>query len=143
LRDLIERWGGPFALKGVMSVEDARHAAECGVSALIISNHGGRQLDGAATPLEVLPDMVHAVGDRIELILDGGIRRGVHILKALALGAKACSIGRPYLYGLSAGGEAGVARVLHILRSELVLAMQLSGCSDLHDLSREMVRWQP
>jgi L-lactate dehydrogenase (cytochrome) len=140
IREVIELWGGPFALKGVMRADDARRAADEGVTAVIVSNHGGRQLDGAAASIEALPEIVRAVGDRIEVILDGGIRRGVHILKALARGAKACSIGRPYLYGLSTGGEAGVATALNILRSELVLAMQLSGCANLGSVDESLVR---
>ncbi len=140
VREIMEIWDGPFALKGVMSPDDARRAADLGVRAVIVSNHGGRQLDGAAAPIDVLPEIVRAVGDRVEVILDGGIRRGVHVLKALACGAKACSIGRPYLYGLSAGGEAGVARALKILRDELVLAMQLSGCADLKSIDGNLIR---
>jgi L-lactate dehydrogenase (cytochrome) len=139
VREIIDQWGGPFALKGVMAVEDARRAADEGVTAVIVSNHGGRQLDGAAAPIEVLPEIARAVGNRIELILDGGIRRGVHVLKALALGAKACSIGRPYLYGLSAGGEMGVAKALDILRSELTVAMKLSGCADIRSIPKTMI----
>jgi L-lactate dehydrogenase (cytochrome) len=140
LRELIELWGGPFALKGVMAVDDARRAVDVGASALIVSNHGGRQLDGAAAPFEVLPEIAAAVGDRIDVILDGGVRRGVHVLKALARGAKACSIGRPYLFGLAAGGEAGVTRALDILRTELVRAMQLSGCVDVRGIDESFVR---
>jgi len=140
VREIIDQWGGPFALKGVMSAEDARRAADTGVTAVIVSNHGGRQLDGAAAPIEVLEEIAGAVGDRIEVILDGGIRRGVHVLKALALGAKACSIGRPYLYGLSAGGEAGVAKALEMLRTELTLAMKLSGCPDIRSIDKSMIR---
>jgi L-lactate dehydrogenase (cytochrome) len=140
VRELTDRWGGPFALKGVMSADDARRAADVGVTAVIVSNHGGRQLDGAAVPIEVLPEIVRAVAEGMEVILDGGIRRGVHVLKALALGAKACSIGRPYLYGLSAGGAAGVAKALEILRSELILAMKLSGCTDVKRIEATLVR---
>jgi L-lactate dehydrogenase (cytochrome) len=140
LRQIADLWKGPLALKGVMSADDARSAADAGVSAVIVSNHGGRQLDGAAAPIEVLPEIVRAVGDRVEVILDGGVRRGVHVLKALARGAKACSIGRPYLYGLSAGGEAGVAKALQILRSELVLAMQLAGCAGLDSIDETLLR---
>jgi len=140
VRDLIEIWRGPFALKGIMAVEDAQRAVDVGATAIIVSNHGGRQLDGAAAPIEVLPEIAHAVGDRIEVILDGGVRRGVHVLKALARGAKACSIGRPYLFGLAAGGEAGVARALDILRSEFVRAMQLCGCADVQAIDGSIVR---
>jgi L-lactate dehydrogenase (cytochrome) len=140
VRAISDQWGGPFALKGVMSADDARRAADAGATAVIVSNHGGRQLDGAAASIEVLPEIVGAVGDHIEVILDGGIRRGVHVLKALARGAKACSVGRPYLYGLSVGGESGVVKVLEILRKELVLAMQLSGCPDVHDIDEHWLR---
>lgn len=140
VREIIELWGGPFALKGILCVEDAHRAVEVGASTIIVSNHGGRQLDGAASPIEVLPQIAQAVGDRIEVVLDGGVRRGVHVLKALALGAKACSIGRPYLYGLAAGGEAGVARALNILRSELLRTMQLAGCTDVRYVDATLVR---
>ncbi len=139
VREMVDLWGGPFALKGVMAAEDARRAADVGVSAVIVSNHGGRQLDGAAAPIEVLPAIAQAVADRIEVILDGGIRRGVHVLKALARGAKACSIGRPYLFGLSAGGEAGVSKALDILRMELITAMKLSGCTDVRHIDPAIV----
>jgi L-lactate dehydrogenase (cytochrome) len=124
-------WDGPFAIKGIVSPQDARRAADIGASAVMVSNHGGRQLDGAVASVEMLPEVVEAVGSRVEVILDGGIRRGVHVLKALALGARACMVGRPYLYGLAAGGEEGVRLVFEILRSELVTAMKLSGCTDV------------
>jgi len=133
-------WNGPFALKGIMSVDEARRATDSGVTTLIVSNHGGRQLDGAAAPIDVLPEIAAVVGDKMEVILDGGIRRGVHVLKALARGAKACSIGRPYLFGLAAGGEAGVKKALDILRAELVLAMQLTGCNDVRQVDPKMLR---
>jgi L-lactate dehydrogenase (cytochrome) len=139
VRELIELWRGPFALKGVMAVDDARRAIDVGVTAIIVSNHGGRQLDGVAAPIEVLPEIANAVADRIEVILDGGVRRGVHVLKALARGAKACSIGRPYLYGLAAGGEAGVSKALDILRTEFVRAMQLCGCADVRNIDDSLV----
>jgi L-lactate dehydrogenase (cytochrome) len=141
VRALIEKWNGPFALKGVLSADDARLAVDAGATALIVSNHGGRQLDGAITPIEVLPEIVQTVGDRVEVILDGGIRRGTHVLKALSLGAKACSIGRPYLFGLAAGGAAGVQRALDILREEFVLAMQLCGCADVAAIRSSLIRW--
>lgn len=137
--EIISRWDGPFALKGIMAADDARRAADSGATAVIVSNHGGRQLDGAAAPIDVLPQIVRAVGDRVEIIVDGGIRRGVHVLKALACGAKACSIGRPYLYGLAAAGEAGVLRALEILRSELNQAMKLCGCADLASVDTGLV----
>jgi L-lactate dehydrogenase (cytochrome) len=139
LGELIDLWGGPFALKGVLSCDDAQRAADAGVSALILSNHGGRQLDGAAAPIEVLPRIAEAVGDRIEIIVEGGVRRGVHLLKALALGAKACAVGRPYLYGLSAGGEAGVARALEILRGEFETAAKLCGCVDMDSIDPRLI----
>ena len=137
--EFMELWGGPFALKGIMSALDAVRAADAGVSALIISNHGGRQLDGAAAALDVLPRIADPVGGRLELIVDGGVRRGVHVLKALALGATACAIGRPYLYGLGAGGEAGVARALTLLRAEFETAMKLSGCAALKDIGADLI----
>jgi L-lactate dehydrogenase (cytochrome) len=140
VREMIELWGGPFAIKGVMSADDARRAADVGATTIIVSNHGGRQLDGAAASVEVLPEIAKAVGTQIEVILDGGIRRGVHVLKALALGAKACSVGRAYLYGLAAGGESGVKRALDILKSELIRAMQLSGCVDIADIDPSLVK---
>jgi L-lactate dehydrogenase (cytochrome) len=141
LREMIELWGGPFAIKGIMSVDDARRSADVGATAVMVSNHGGRQLDGAPAAIEMLPEIVAAIGDRIEVILDGGIRRGVHILKAMAMGATACSVGRPYLFGLSAGGEAGVTRALTILKTELVRAMQLTGCTDIRQVERAMIRF--
>jgi len=107
---------------------------------VIVSNHGGRQLDGAAAAVEVLPEIVQAVGGSTEVILDGGIRRGVHVLKALALGAKACSVGRAYLFGLAAGGEAGVVKALEILKAELITSMQLCGCTDVLLVARDLVR---
>jgi L-lactate dehydrogenase (cytochrome) len=131
VREIVSMWGGPLAIKGVMSADDARRARDVGASAIIISNHGGRQLDGAATPMDMLREIVAAAGQSMEVIVDGGIRRGVHVLKALALGANAVSIGRPYLYGLGAGGEAGVAKALEILKGELVRSMQLCGCADV------------
>jgi len=139
IREIADLWGGPFAIKGIMSPDDARRAADAGATAIIVSNHGGLQLDGVAAAIEALPRIVSAVGDRLEVILDSGIRRGVHVLKALASGAKACSIGRPYLYGLSAGGEAGVAKALGLLRAELILAMQLSGCTDLESIDPTLI----
>jgi len=134
------QWGGPFVIKGLLSADDARRARDVGATAVMVSNHGGRQLDGAAAPFDMLPDIVAAVGDDVEVILDGGVRRGVHVLKALARGAKACSVGRAYLFGLGAGGEAGAYRALQILRSELVCAMQLSGCTDARHIPASLSR---
>lgn len=133
--DIIAQWGQPFAIKGIMSVEDAKHAADIGASAIMISNHGGRQLEGCAAPFDLLPRIADAVGDRLEIILDGGVRRGSHVLKALALGAKACSIGRAYLFPLAAGGQAGVERALSLFRAEIERDMILMGCASLRDLS--------
>ncbi len=133
---MVEEWGGPFALKGVMSVDDARRAVDIGASAIMISNHGGRQLDGARTPFDQLPAIVDAVGGQIEIIVDGGIRRGTHVLKALAMGATACSGGRFYLYALAAAGRAGVRRAMTCLRDELERDMLLMGCRTVADLDR-------
>ena len=136
----IEAWGGPFAIKGVMSVEDAKRSVDIGASAIMISNHGGRQLDSSPAPFDLLSDIVDAVGDKIEIICDGGIRRGTHILKALALGANACSMGRPYLYGLAAAGQPGVESVLASFESELKRNMMLMGVNKLSQLDRSKIR---
>ena len=133
-------WRGPMAVKGVMSGEDARLSVEHGADAVIVSNHGGRQLDGASGSLEVLPEVVDAVGSRAEIILDGGIRRGTDMAKALALGARACMAGRPYLYGLAVAGQAGVADAIRILTTELGRAMALMGCRRIADLGRGCLR---
>ncbi len=137
---MIREWGGPFAIKGIMTAEDARRAADIGASAVMVSNHGGRQLDFSPAPFDVLEEIVDAVGDRLEVILDGGVRRGTQILKALALGARAVSVGRAYLYGLAAGGEVGASRALTILRSELERAMALAGVRTLSEIDRTLVR---
>lgn len=137
---MIEEWGGPFAIKGVLSAEDARRAADVGATAVVVSNHGGRQLDTSPAPIEVLPEIVDAVGDRIEVILEGGVRRGVHILKALALGATAVSFGRPYLFGLGAGGEAGVDQVLDFFRTDLERDMRLLGCRNVEEVDSSRIR---
>jgi L-lactate dehydrogenase (cytochrome) len=131
---LVDQWKGPFVLKGVQSPADAKRAAEIGVSALMISNHGGRQLDSAPAPVDCIRPIRDAVGDRLELIVDGGVRRGTHVLKALALGANACSIGRAYLYGLAAGGQPGVERALGLLRAEIDRSLALLGCRSVGDL---------
>jgi L-lactate dehydrogenase (cytochrome) len=140
VREFIDLWGGPFAIKGLLSPLDAKMARDVGASAIMVSNHGGRQLDGAAAPFDALPDIVNAVGADVEVILDGGVRRGVHVLKALAHGAKACAVGRPYLFGLGAGGEAGAYHALQILKTELTRAMQLSGCTDVRHIDPAIVR---
>ena len=137
---LVEEWGGPFLIKGLQSVEDAKRAVEIGASGIMISNHGGRQLDGAPAPIDCLLPMRDAVGDQLELIVDGGIRRASHIIKALAMGADACSIGRAYLFGLAAGGERGVVRALTLLKAELERDMTLLGVNDVNQLNRSHIR---
>lgn len=132
-------WPGPFVIKGVQSVVDAKRAVEAGASALMISNHGGRQLDGSMAAIDLLPRIRDAVGDKVELIVDGGVRRGTHVLKALALGADACSLGRGYLYGLAAGGEAGVARMLALLTEEISRNMALLGATSVSEISTDLV----
>ncbi len=125
---MIAEWGGPFAIKGILSPADARRAVDIGATALMVSNHGGRQLDGAVSAFEALGPIADAVGGECEIILDGGIRRGTHVLKALARGATACSTGRPYLWGLAGAGEAGVSHALSILKTEIRLNLGLLGC---------------
>jgi L-lactate dehydrogenase (cytochrome) len=133
-------WKGPLAVKGVMTAEDARLSIEHGADAVVVSNHGGRQLDDAPGSLEALPEIAEAVGSRGEVLLDGGIRRGTDMAKALALGARACMVGRPYLYGLAAAGQAGVADAIRILLAELRRAMALMGCKRIADLGRGCLR---
>lgn len=137
---LIEQWDGPFVIKGLSSVGDAKRAKAIGATAIMISNHGGRQLDSAPAPVDLVQSFRQAVGDNMELIVDGGIRRGPHIAKALALGADGCSIGRPYLYGLAAGGQRGVRHALNLLSSELERTMGLLGCQDIADLQEQHVQ---
>ena len=136
---MIEEWGGPFAIKGVMSVDDARRCVEVGASAIIVSNHGGRQLDGSRSPFDQLDSIVDAVGGQIEIILDGGVRRGTHVLKAIAKGATACSGGRMYLYALAAAGSAGVERAMTLLKAEIERDMILMGCRSLSELKPSML----
>jgi len=132
---IAKKWNGPFALKGVMSVEDAKRAIDIGCTAIMISNHGGRQLDGSRSPFDQLKSISDAVGDKLEIILDGGVRRGTHVLKALAAGAKACSFGRMFLFGLSVGGQEGVEKVLQNLHDEINRNMILMGCKNLSELN--------
>jgi isopentenyl diphosphate isomerase/L-lactate dehydrogenase-like FMN-dependent dehydrogenase len=127
-------------LKGIQSVDDAVMAAESGVSGIILSNHGGRQLDGAPATLDLLPRVVQAVGSDVEVLLDGGVQRGSDVVKAIALGAKAVLIGKSYLYGLAAGGEAGVDRTYSILTDEMTRVMQLLGCKSISELNSGYVR---
>ena len=136
---MIEEWGGPFAIKGIMSVDDARRSVEVGASAIIVSNHGGRQLDGSRAPFDQLESIVDAVGGQIEIILDGGVRRGTHVLKAIARGATACSGGRMYLYALAAAGSAGVERAMTLLKAEIERNMILMGCRTLSELKPSML----
>ena len=137
IRDLRERWNGPIVLKGVVNPNDAALAAAIGIDAIQVSNHGGRQLDHMAAPMDVLTDIVERTAGRLEIIVDGGIRRGSDVVKALALGADACSIGRPYLYGLAAASEAGVAHVLKMFRAEMTRTMMLLGVSTIEELRTE------
>jgi L-lactate dehydrogenase (cytochrome) len=136
------RWGGKLILKGIMEPQDARHAVESGADALVVSNHGGRQLDGAPSSIAALADIVDSVGSGIEIHMDGGIRSGQDVIKALALGARGVYIGRPFLYGLGAGGKAGVMRCLEIIRKELDITMALCGHRDIRDVD-ERILWGP
>ncbi|MEH6912233.1 MAG: alpha-hydroxy acid oxidase [Oceanicoccus sp.] len=136
---LAEQWNGPFVIKGLQSVADVKKARDIGATGVMISNHGGRQLDGAPAPVDCISVLRDAVGTDLELICDGGIRRGTDIIKAIGLGADACSIGRPYLYGLAAGGQLGVARAIDILKTELERSLALMGCCSIGDVSREQV----
>ena len=138
-----EVWHGSLVVKGVLTGEDARRAVDEGADAIVVSNHGGRQLDGAPATLRVLPEIVRAVGTRTEVLMDGGIRRGGDVAKALCLGAKAVLVGRAYAYGLAAGGEAGVARAIEILRSELVRTLKLLGCASVVELDGSWINAPP
>ena len=142
IEEINKKWGKPFAIKGIMSVEDAKKAVDVGASAIMISNHGGRQLDGSRSPFDQLEEVVNAVGDKIDVICEGGIRRGTHILKALSLGAKACSGGRMYLYALAAGGQKGVEKALGNLKNEIERDMILMGVSNISELSKKNLRFR-
>jgi isopentenyl diphosphate isomerase/L-lactate dehydrogenase-like FMN-dependent dehydrogenase len=139
LKWIRDAWSGPIVIKGVHIGEDARRAVDEGADAIVVSNHGGRQLDGVAATLRVLPEVIAAVGGRTEVLLDGGIRRGSDIVKALCLGARAVLIGRAYAYGLGAGGGPGVARAIQILRSDLVRTLKLLGCASISELNASYV----
>jgi L-lactate dehydrogenase (cytochrome) len=132
-------WPGKLILKGILDVEDARMAVKAGASALIVSNHGGRQLDGASSSITALPPIADAVGSDIEVMFDGGIRSGQDIVRAIALGARSCMSGRAYIYGLGAGGQAGVARAIEIIRDELDVTMALTGISSIADIDRRVI----
>ena len=139
--EMVRQWNGQFCLKGLMSVDDARRAADIGCSGIVLSNHGGRQLDGSRTGFDQLAEVVDAVGDRIDVLMDGGIQRGTHVLKALSLGAKAVGVGRYYLFPLAAAGQAGVERALGLMRTELERDMKLMGCRSVGELSRKNLRF--
>ena len=139
---MVRNWDGQFCLKGVMSVADAKHAAEIGCTGIILSNHGGRQLDGSRTPFDQLAEVVDAVGDRIDVLMDGGVQRATHVLKALSLGAKAIGVGRFYLFPLAAAGQAGVERALGLMRAEIERGMKLLGCASIAQLSRGNLRFR-
>lgn len=141
-QDIRDRWGGTFCLKGVMSVADARRAVAMGADAIMISNHGGRQLDGSRAPFDQVREIVDAVGGQIEIICDGGVRRGTHVLKALAAGANCASGGRLYLYALAAAGQAGVERAIGLLKDEIERGMKLMGVTSVAQLNRERLRWR-
>ncbi|MBI4273643.1 MAG: alpha-hydroxy-acid oxidizing protein, partial [Rhizobiales bacterium] len=130
-------------LKGILDVEDAKTAAKTGASAIIVSNHGGRQLDGAPSSISMLPRIADAVGSQVEVMFDGGVRSGQDVLRALALGAKNCMIGRAYIYGLGAGGQAGVAKAIDIIKKELDVSMALTGTKNVKDIDRRVLAdWQ-
>ena len=139
---MVKEWDGQFCLKGVMSVEDAKKAVDIGCTGIILSNHGGRQLDGSRSPFDQLAEIVDAVGDKIDVMMDSGVQRGTHVLKALSLGAKAVGGGRFYLYALAAGGQAGVERALELMRAEIERDMRLMGCRSVADLSRRNLRFR-
>jgi L-lactate dehydrogenase (cytochrome) len=140
--EMVRAWNGQFCLKGVMSVADAKRAAEIGCTGIVISNHGGRQLDGSRAPFDQLAEIVDAVGDRIDVLMDGGVQRGTHVLKALSLGAKAVGVGRFYLFPLAAAGQAGVERALGLMRAELERDMKLMGVASVRQLSRDNLRFR-
>ena len=142
VEQMVQQWGGQFCLKGVMSVEDARRAAAIGCTGIVLSNHGGRQLDGSRSAFDQLAEVVDSVGDRIDVLMDGGVQRGTHVLKALSLGAKAVGVGRYYLYPLAAAGRAGVERALGLLRTEIERDMKLMGCTSVAQLSRANLKFR-
>ncbi|WP_417247206.1 alpha-hydroxy acid oxidase [Celeribacter sp.] len=137
---MVAEWGGPFCLKGVISVEDAKKAAEIGCQGIVLSNHGGRQLDGSRSGFDQLEEIVQAVGDKVDVMVDGGFQRGTHVLKALALGAKAVGLGRAYLYALAAAGQPGIERMLTQMTAEINRDMRLMGVTRVYDLTPDMLR---
>jgi L-lactate dehydrogenase (cytochrome) len=140
--DMVRHWNGQFCLKDVMSVADAKRAADIGCTGIVVSNHGGRQLDGSRASFDQLAEIVDAVGDRIDVLMDGGVQRGSHVLKALSVGAKAVGLGRYYLYPLAAAGQAGVERALSLMRIEIERDMKLMGCTAIGQLSRDNLRFR-
>ncbi len=140
--EMVKQWDGIFCLKGVMSADDARKAVDIGCSGIVVSNHGGRQLDGSRSSFDQLQEIVDAVGDRIDVLMDGDVHRGTHVLKALSLGAKAVGVGRYYLFPLAAAGRAGVERALGLMRAELERDMRLMGCTSIRQLSRANLRFR-
>jgi L-lactate dehydrogenase (cytochrome) len=140
--EMVSYWDGQFCLKGVMSVEDAKRAVDIGCTGIILSNHGGRQLDGSRAAFDQLAEIVDAVGDRIDVMMDGGVQRGTHVLKALSLGAKAVGVGRYYLFPLAAAGQAGVERALSLMKAEVERGMKLMGCTSIDQLSRSNLRFR-
>ena len=140
VEEINKKWGKHLCLKGIMSVEDAKKAVDVGASAIMVSNHGGRQLDGSRAPFDQLSEIVDAVGDKIDVICDGGIRRGTHVLKALSVGASACAGGRMYLYALAAAGETGVERAMRLMKEEIERGMKLMGCKSVNNLGRQNLR---
>lgn len=139
---MVAEWGGPFCLKGIMSVADAKRAADIGCAGIVLSNHGGRQLDGSRSGFDQLDEIVQAVGDRLDVMIDGGVQRGSHVLKALSLGAKAVGLGRAYLFPLAAAGQAGVERALTLMQAELTRDMRLMGAKSVAELSRDHLRFR-
>jgi L-lactate dehydrogenase (cytochrome) len=134
-----ERWKGPIVLKGILDIEDARESVRCGVDGIVVSNHGGRQLDGVSSSIQALPAIAQAVGSDLTVLMDGGVRSGLDVLKAVASGARACLIGRAWAWALGARGEAGVTHMLQILRGELRMAMALTGCTDVNTAGRDLL----
>ena len=140
--EMVRVWNGQFCLKGIMSVADAKRAVEIGCTGIILSNHGGRQLDGSRSAFDQLAEIVDAVGDRIDVMMDGGVQRGTHVIKALSLGAKAVGVGRFYLFPLAAAGQAGVEQALSLMRAEIERDMKLMGCASVNQLSRANLRFR-
>jgi L-lactate dehydrogenase (cytochrome) len=140
--DMVRFWSGQFCLKGIMSVADAKKAVDIGCTGIILSNHGGRQLDGSRSAFDQLAEIVDAVGDKIDVMVDGGVQRGTHVLKALSLGAKAVGLGRYYLFPLAVAGQAGVERALSLMRAEIERDMRLMGCRSVADLSKDNLRFR-